>query len=134
MSDVDNFEKLEDSCSAGNEFNGRISIRVSAIFVILIGSLFGKGNPPPQKLEAIYMYRERERYIYTHILIQILGAAFPVYASRHRGVSIPQWVFFILKYFGSGVIIATAFIHVCIYHYLLLPNTTESVKYYRSNQ
>ena len=67
MSDVDNFEKLEDSCSAGNEFNGRVSIRVSAIFVILIGSLFGKGNlPPPQKLEAIYMYRERDTYIYSY--------------------------------------------------------------------
>ncbi|KAL8717017.1 MAG: hypothetical protein Q9225_005705 [Loekoesia sp. 1 TL-2023] len=40
------------------------------------------------------------------------GATFPVYAARHRGVGVPQWAFFIAKYFGSGVIIATAFIHL----------------------
>ena len=40
------------------------------------------------------------------------GAAFPVYAGRHRGVGVPEWAFFIAKYFGSGVIIATAFIHL----------------------
>ena len=40
------------------------------------------------------------------------GAWFPVYASRHKGVGVPEWAFFIAKYFGSGVIIATAFIHV----------------------
>lgn len=32
-----------DGCSSGNEFDGRIGIRVSAIFVILVGSLFGEG-------------------------------------------------------------------------------------------
>ena len=41
------------------------------------------------------------------------GACFPVYAGRHKGVGMPEWAFFIAKYFGSGVIIATAFIHVC---------------------
>ena len=41
-----------------------------------------------------------------------LGAWFPVYAARHKGVGVPEWAFFIAKYFGSGVIIATAFIHV----------------------
>ena len=40
------------------------------------------------------------------------GALFPVYAARHRGVGVPEWAFFIAKYFGSGVIIATAFIHL----------------------
>ena len=40
------------------------------------------------------------------------GACFPVYAGRHKGVGMPEWAFFIAKYFGSGVIIATAFIHV----------------------
>lgn len=29
------------SCDSGNEFDGRIGVRVSAIFVILVGSLFG---------------------------------------------------------------------------------------------
>ncbi|KAI4159670.1 MAG: hypothetical protein LQ342_006363 [Letrouitia transgressa] len=66
-------------CEVGNEFDGRIGLRISAIFVILVGSLF--------------------------------GAAFPVYAARHK-VSVSGWTFFIAKYFGSGVIIATAFIHL----------------------
>ncbi|KAL8948793.1 MAG: hypothetical protein Q9222_005055 [Ikaeria aurantiellina] len=69
-----------DSCDSGNEFDGRLGVRISAIFVILAGSFF--------------------------------GAAFPVYASRHRGVGVPEWAFFVAKYFGSGVIIATAFIHL----------------------
>ncbi|KAL8846265.1 MAG: hypothetical protein Q9221_008638 [Calogaya cf. arnoldii] len=68
------------ACDAGNEFNGRTGVRVSAIFVILMGSLF--------------------------------GALFPVYAARHKGVGVPAWAFFVAKYFGSGVIIATAFIHL----------------------
>ncbi|KAL8722281.1 MAG: hypothetical protein Q9181_007521, partial [Wetmoreana brouardii] len=67
-------------CDAGNEFDGRLGVRISAIFVILVGSLF--------------------------------GALFPVYASRHRGIGVPDAAFFIAKYFGSGVIIATAFIHL----------------------
>ncbi|KAL9073771.1 MAG: hypothetical protein Q9157_004617 [Trypethelium eluteriae] len=67
-------------CATGNDFDGRIGVRVSAIFVILFGSM--------------------------------IGAWFPVFASRHRGIGVPEWAFFIAKYFGSGVIIATAFIHL----------------------
>jgi zinc transporter 1/2/3 len=29
-------------CDAGNEYNGDLGLRISAIFVILVGSLFGK--------------------------------------------------------------------------------------------
>lgn len=65
--------------NSGNEFDGRLGLRISSIFVILVGSA--------------------------------LGAVFPVYASRHRGTGVPEWAFFIAKYFGSGVIVATAFIH-----------------------
>ncbi|TKA66558.1 hypothetical protein B0A55_09268, partial [Friedmanniomyces simplex] len=68
------------SCEGGNGYDGRIGPRISAIFVILLGSF--------------------------------LGAWFPVYAARHKGVGIPGWAFFIAKYFGSGVIVATAFIHL----------------------
>lgn len=32
-----------DGCFSRNEFDGRIGIRISAIFVILVGSLFGEG-------------------------------------------------------------------------------------------
>lgn len=68
------------ACSPDNDYDGRIGLRISSIFVILVGSMF--------------------------------GACFPVYAGRHMGVGVPEWAFFIAKYFGSGVIIATAFIHL----------------------
>ncbi|KAI9706588.1 MAG: hypothetical protein M1836_003595 [Candelina mexicana] len=68
------------TCETGNRFDGRLGLRISAIFVILAGSLF--------------------------------GAVFPVFANRHKRVGVPDWAFFIAKYFGSGVIIATAFIHL----------------------
>ncbi|KKA18620.1 GIT1 is required for uptake of glycerophosphoinositol [Rasamsonia emersonii CBS 393.64] len=67
-------------CDTGNEYDGRMGLRISSIFVILVGSLF--------------------------------GAVFPVLARRMGGSGIPPWAFFIAKYFGSGVIIATAFIHL----------------------
>lgn len=71
---------MADACSNGNEFDGRIGLRISSIFVILVGSLF--------------------------------GAVFPVYARRIGSNGLPSWMFFVAKYFGSGVIIATAFIHL----------------------
>lgn len=33
-------------CEAGNEYDGSMGLRISAIFVILIGSLFGRLKPP----------------------------------------------------------------------------------------
>ncbi|KAI4841671.1 ZIP zinc/iron transport family, partial [Aureobasidium sp. EXF-8845] len=68
------------TCEAQNEYDGRIGVRISAIFVIGVTALF--------------------------------ATWFPVFAARHRGVGVPEWAFFIAKYFGSGVIIATAFIHL----------------------
>lgn len=40
------------------------------------------------------------------------GAFFPILSSRYSFVRMPSWCFFIAKYFGSGVIVATAFIHL----------------------
>jgi len=42
----------------------------------------------------------------------LLGALFPIVANRVKKLRIPAWVFFSVKHFGTGVIIATAFIHV----------------------
>lgn len=67
-------------CTSGNDFDGRIGVRVSAVFVILVTSF--------------------------------LGVWFPVYASRHQGIGVPDWAYFGARYFGSGVILATAFIHL----------------------
>ena len=70
------------TCEPGNGYDGRIGVRVSAIFVILIGGF--------------------------------LGAWFPTFAARRQSINMPRTLFFFAKYFGSGVIIATAFIHVSI--------------------
>lgn len=40
------------------------------------------------------------------------GALIPVLARSGSVLKIPSWLFFWAKYFGSGVIVATAFIHV----------------------
>lgn len=69
-------------CDGGNEYDGRLGVRISAIFVILFGSC--------------------------------MGAWFPIFAKRQPGLKVPETAFFIAKYFGSGVIIATAFIHVSL--------------------
>ncbi|KAF3005490.1 hypothetical protein E8E15_000966 [Penicillium rubens] len=76
---------ITDTCETGNEYNGRLSLRVSSIFVIMAGSM--------------------------------IAAVFPVLVIRSRAVGakwerITHWAFFIAKYFGSGVILATAFIHL----------------------
>lgn len=73
-------EEAPVSCETGNDYDGRIGLRVAALFIIWVTSS--------------------------------IGAVFPVFANRHKGLKIPEWVFFICKYFGSGVIVATAFIHL----------------------
>ncbi|KAM3087285.1 low-affinity Zn(2+) transporter zrt2, variant 2 [Clarireedia jacksonii] len=42
----------------------------------------------------------------------MLGALLPIAAARTKRMKVPPLAFFITKYFGSGVIIATAFIHL----------------------
>ncbi|KAI5778294.1 membrane zinc transporter [Geopyxis carbonaria] len=73
-------EEAAPACSTSNDFDGRMGLRVSAIFVILVTSSF--------------------------------GALFPVVAKNNPSMKIPSWAFFFAKYFGSGVIVATAFIHL----------------------
>ncbi|KAA8899519.1 putative membrane zinc transporter [Sphaerosporella brunnea] len=67
-------------CLTGNDFNGNIGLRISAVFVILVTSSF--------------------------------GTLFPLIARRVPSVKVPEVVFFLCKFFGSGVIVATAFIHL----------------------
>ncbi|RMZ80653.1 hypothetical protein DV738_g2650, partial [Chaetothyriales sp. CBS 135597] len=70
----------EGGCETGNEYDGRIGLRIAALFIIWVTSS--------------------------------IGAVFPVFAHRHKGLRVPDATFFVCKYFGSGVIIATAFIHL----------------------
>ncbi|KAK6455818.1 low affinity zinc transporter [Scheffersomyces xylosifermentans] len=50
--------------------------------------------------------------IFVIMFTSFLGTFFPVLASRYSFIRLPSWCFFIAKYFGSGVIVATAFIHL----------------------
>ena len=72
--------KATPTCDSGNKYDGRIGLRIAALFIIWITSS--------------------------------IGAVFPVFAKRHKSMRIPDSTFFICKYFGSGVIVATAFIHL----------------------
>lgn len=67
-------------CDSGNDYDGRLGLRISSIFVIMVGSF--------------------------------LGAVAPIVLARSSRMQVPKTAFFIAKYFGSGVIIATAFIHL----------------------
>jgi zinc transporter 1/2/3 len=73
-------QTIQPACDTGNNYDGRIGLRVAAIFIIWLGSM--------------------------------VGSVFPVYANQHKGMKVPEWTFFMAKYFGSGVIVATAFIHL----------------------
>ncbi|OBA22498.1 ZIP zinc/iron transport family [Metschnikowia bicuspidata var. bicuspidata NRRL YB-4993] len=66
--------------SSNGEHAELMGLRISSVFVVLVGSGF--------------------------------GVFFPILASRYSFVRMPSWVFFFCKYFGSGVIISTAFIHL----------------------
>lgn len=40
------------------------------------------------------------------------GSYFPILSSRYSFIRLPDWCFFLAKFFGSGVIVATGFIHL----------------------
>lgn len=42
----------------------------------------------------------------------LIGVMFPLVAARVKFVKLPLWIYFFARYFGSGVIVATAFIHL----------------------
>lgn len=53
--------------------------------------------------------------MWTAVLVMgasLLGAGFPVVAKKVKWMNIPPKVFFCCKHFGTGVLVATAFVHV----------------------
>lgn len=81
--DLDEVDQRELICylnAEGNEYDGRLGARVSAIFVILV--------------------------------VSSAATFFPVVAKRVPRLRIPLYVYLFAKYFGAGVIVATAFIHL----------------------
>jgi zinc transporter 1/2/3 len=76
------FMKRDDEqvCSPDNDYDGRMGLRISSIFAIMVG-----GG---------------------------LGVFIPLLSSKYSVIRLPPIWFFIAKFFGSGVIIATGFIHL----------------------
>lgn len=72
--------------------------------------IFDKTVPDPSTPEEDLGLRISA--IFVILLASLLGAWFPIFASRGRERRKDSWAFFVAKYFGSGVIVATAFIHV----------------------
>lgn len=70
------------TCQADDIVNDWTQLRIASIFIILAGSL--------------------------------LGALFPIWLSRHRsnGAGLFRVALFVSKYFGAGVIVSTAFMHL----------------------
>ncbi|ODV58442.1 low-affinity Zn(2+) transporter ZRT2, partial [Ascoidea rubescens DSM 1968] len=50
--------------------------------------------------------------IFVILVTSTFAALFPVLSSRYSFIKLPSWCFFICKYFGTGVILATTFIHL----------------------
>lgn len=50
--------------------------------------------------------------VFVILVASSFGSLFPLLSSRYSFIRMPWWCFFIAKFFGSGVIIATAFIHL----------------------
>ncbi|KAH8653529.1 Zinc/iron permease [Xylariales sp. PMI_506] len=80
--DADVFPSVTVECDTGNEFDGRIGVRISSIFVIFVGSL--------------------------------LGSLLPVFLARTSRINVHPMTFFVAKYFGTGVIIATSIMHLLV--------------------
>lgn len=81
--DLDTADPAQIICylnAGGNDYNGRLGARISALFVILI--------------------------------VSTAVTFFPVVAKRVRWLKIPTYVYLFARYFGAGVIVATAFIHL----------------------
>src|SRR5271154_5292337 len=81
-------------CGGGNDFDGRLGLHIAAIFIILVTSAFGM-QINAQSSNA-----------------NCSGALFPLVSRKFPVLHIPNYAFTFAKFFGSGVIIATAFIHL----------------------
>jgi zinc transporter 1/2/3 len=46
------------------------------------------------------------------LIVSTAAAAFPLLAVRYPKLRVPSWFFFIVRHFGTGVLIATAFCHL----------------------
>ncbi|GME79498.1 unnamed protein product [Ambrosiozyma monospora] len=75
------------------------------------------GSGPLPQCQADSDYKDihmgaRISSVFVILITSMFGAFFPLMSSTYSFLKLPEWCFFLAKYFGSGVIIATAFIHL----------------------
>lgn len=66
---------------------------------------------------STFVSKNLNPYQYRLVIVfaaSICGAGFPVVAKKVKWMKIPPSVFFFCKHFGTGVLIATAFVHVSL--------------------
>lgn len=50
--------------------------------------------------------------IFVLLVVSAAGSFTPILATKYQSWGLPSWVIYVCRYFGSGVILATAFIHL----------------------
>ncbi|SCU77308.1 LAME_0A00606g1_1 [Lachancea meyersii CBS 8951] len=74
--------------------------------VCVIDGVYFGGNAYSGSLGA------RISSIFVILVVSTLCTLFPVVASRVKWLKVPRYVYLFARYFGTGVIVATAFIHL----------------------
>ncbi|BGP62693.1 hypothetical protein NBRC10512_006234 [Rhodotorula toruloides] len=90
--------QADSSCGSGSSYNGNLDLRVGGLFLILVRRMISSFEPDPLGEEA-------------SLGTSAIGTLFPILCRRSR-LRISEHVYTAFKFFGSGVIIATAFIHL----------------------
>lgn len=71
-------------------------------------------SPPPCSAENDFNGRTNLRILAVFMILisSAIGSFFPILSSTYSFIRLPDWCFFMAKFFGSGVIVATAFVHL----------------------
>lgn len=85
-------DEIRPACDSTNGYNGLMGVRISAIFVILFAGSFGAFFPIISAWSSKNAQKSSSRW--------------------WNSLRMPPLAFFVAKYFGSGVIVATSLIHL----------------------
>lgn len=80
-----------------NEYDGGLGVRISAL-VSTSNAVFGTQTDEIPLLQFVIL------------LVSSVVTFFPVLATRSSRIKVPLYVYLFARYFGAGVIVATAFI------------------------
>ncbi|KAJ8125144.1 hypothetical protein O1611_g8495 [Lasiodiplodia mahajangana] len=99
-------------CGSGNQVGEYdVGIHTLGLFLVLVASIFGKG-----------MASQATERLLTNVYVSPQGAGFPVAAQKIKWLKVPTKIFFACKHFGTGVLVATAFVHLLPTAFLSLSN------------